>query len=248
MSGWFRGRDRGFTIVELLVAISIIAVLIAISLPALSAARRRAAEIELLSNQRESMRLLSMYTADNQGSFPFFGEVHGNAAVIEWKGRTLELQYWNQPEYWGLYLASRGYEEAWVTKGPKSDPGAFGDDRVDPACPSCGWDPRSWHTLTFTVFAKPGYFRPDPPSDSSSNDPQRRDAIAFPAQKGVLRWRVRLLHRDQPESRKWQVVHFDDEHGVIVRYTKLRPGAWDRPGEKLWTINATLDGVRGRDM
>jgi len=244
------GRCRGFSLVELVVSVSILATLLALALPGLARARDRADEIRLLSTQRESMRLLSLYSADHGGLYPVFSSPEGRTASFVWRGRTIQIGYWSQPYYYGLYLASQGYEEAWITKGPKADPGAFELDRVDPACPDCGWDPRSWHTLTHAVYAKPSFFRQ---GDSTLQDarllqPQRRDAVVHTSLKGILRWRVRLLHPRQPERAMWQVVHFEDEHGAITPYTKLRAGAWDRPGEKGWTILATIDGVRGRDL
>jgi prepilin-type N-terminal cleavage/methylation domain-containing protein len=65
-----RSRPPGFTLVELLVVIGIIALLISILMPALSAAKERANRIKCSANLRSIGQGLLLYANDNKGIYP----------------------------------------------------------------------------------------------------------------------------------------------------------------------------------
>src|SRR4051794_32406035 len=69
-----RGRRRGgrwgFTLVELLVVIGIISVLIGILLPALGKVQKSARKTKCMSNERQLVAAIMMYTQENKGCFP----------------------------------------------------------------------------------------------------------------------------------------------------------------------------------
>jgi prepilin-type N-terminal cleavage/methylation domain-containing protein/prepilin-type processing-associated H-X9-DG protein len=75
------GHQRGgFTLVELLVVIGIIALLISILLPALSKARRSANTLACLANLRSIAQGMQMYASQNSGAFP--GSVNTSARFL----------------------------------------------------------------------------------------------------------------------------------------------------------------------
>lgn len=64
-------RSRGFTLLELLVVLSIITLLMALLLPSLAASRRSAQAVQCLSNQRQLYGLIRCYVQEEKGWLPY---------------------------------------------------------------------------------------------------------------------------------------------------------------------------------
>jgi type II secretory pathway pseudopilin PulG len=79
---------EAFSLLELVVAIGIIAMLAAIMMPALSKARRNALSVKCMDNHRKIIMAVSTFAADNDGKYP------ESVATI---GQTKEHWNWQEP-------------------------------------------------------------------------------------------------------------------------------------------------------
>lgn len=111
---------RGFTLIELLVVVGIIAVLIAILLPSLSGARRKARAAKCLANIRGMEIAHWMYMTENGGTLISAGLGHGGADAAEAVAWINTLQ-----QYYGSKLLYRCIEDQSPYWGPADGGGGM---------------------------------------------------------------------------------------------------------------------------
>jgi prepilin-type N-terminal cleavage/methylation domain-containing protein len=98
---------RGLTLLELIVAVGVVALLLAISLPVLGAVRLTARETECLSQIRQTGLLMNSYATDHRGRLPQVGEPR---LTRSFSNEGYWMNYFDQQMFWPIAL--RGYAAA----------------------------------------------------------------------------------------------------------------------------------------
>ncbi len=86
-----------FTLVELLIVITIIAILAGMLLPALNSAREKAREAGCLGNLKQLGIVLHSYTGDNDDTYPYNSLLNGSRRIFP---LALNIYYGRQNEDW----------------------------------------------------------------------------------------------------------------------------------------------------
>ena len=165
---------QGFTLVELLVVIGIIALLISILLPTLGAARKQASATRCLSNLRQLGNAYFMYANDNKGVWPVAVWRPPNGATNRYNYATDALgNTTSRPWYWHMFLQK--YVNSKIARDVSSgtDRDFIAKNNVIWGCPE--WRP--WVDLAFNGgfnADEVGYgmnwaptYRPDFPTSSN---------------------------------------------------------------------------------
>ncbi|MFN4244312.1 MAG: type II secretion system protein [Tepidisphaerales bacterium] len=153
-------RRSGFTLMELLVVVGVIALLLSVLLPTLSRSREAAARTACLSNLRQIHQILSMYAAENRQYVPV-GYRDGTPAGIKQFNSMVYSGTSRQLVLWGVLWEAGWFPSPAVLFCPaESDPSRQMGTEVNP------WPPplpptTSTRNIQAGYGGRPGWAIPD---------------------------------------------------------------------------------------
>jgi prepilin-type N-terminal cleavage/methylation domain-containing protein/prepilin-type processing-associated H-X9-DG protein len=113
-------KPAGFTLVELLVVIGLIAILIALLLPTLSGARRDANQIACAANLRSIGEIIAAYEVQNDGLIPSSYSYHGQQ-IINGSQQFTDTAY----VHWSYFLYNKNTDPNRALLCPELDQGGL---------------------------------------------------------------------------------------------------------------------------
>ncbi len=235
---------RGVALIEVIVALLVVAALLSLLLPALLGSRERAREVLDLSNLRQHAGAAAVYAGDFRDSNIYITDP--SRRVILDNGMlayTPQANYFGASDLWPYALAMDYYgvpANAEVFLGPDAD---------DPV--------HSRYFLTCTVLADRAYWSESTRVGPSQWGPTNYSDPAFPSEKVLF---TRFLWKETFESpgrRSRPVVRstFFDGHASVASLWRMGYRFGDGPPGWMGTMHHndqraglhTIDGLGGRD-
>ncbi|MFU8829001.1 MAG: type II secretion system protein [Phycisphaerales bacterium] len=257
-------KRNAFTLIELLVVVAVIAILIAILLPALGRARLIAEDTKSMSNIRQNSIAILALSNEDAGRMPM-APPHPNGwsfagmpgcGIVDPLGHLTNISWFGHSDVWHLVAWSRGMERtnAWVSPSRGQSNSNDFPGLTD-------------YTLTETAFASPEYWREEtdqfcniaPNNTCRMLEPQRLSILRSTSAKGMLFENPLIAHRRRPhigrtiEERRQLVpipVAFFDGHAKVHKLIDASDqGVANKPYfNSKGPIITTTDGFRGRDF
>ncbi len=253
-----RHGSTGFSLIELLVVIGVIAVICAIALPSLWGARRQARSKVSLANLHGHIGVMMVYAADNRDAWPTPSP--DPILRITFKEAASEYPRFAFSSFWNYILADSYYN------GQAENRSFYPPDYVtDVIKTPSGFTP---YTLTCTAIANAEFWNPKTRTGPDQWGGAKHSDVLYPAKKSALiniypafiQYQNRLLTKDAPLTLEIALV--DGSAKVVgVRDTidgyssgeRLRVGtSTGKDGTyhaSDWPFGChTIEGMRGRDV
>ena len=227
-------RKEGFSLVELLIVIAVIAVLAAVIFPTFAAAKRRSRVASCQSNLRQIYSAFELYLQDWDECYPNTGDPY------LWMGRRWR---WPLKQYMSL-AAQQTPGDPLTSQGGRAGVLLCPDDPLAPT----QWEGTSYaYSMSFYVSAEDINDMTGIQQTWSDRTPctsRRKGDVVFPAQKVLLtEW---LSNHEPPRVGfgSWEGGRnyiFADGHSAYLKAKQIKPANDGWPD-----VNLTRDGLRGQ--
>jgi prepilin-type N-terminal cleavage/methylation domain-containing protein len=197
-----RQRRHGFTLVELLVVIGVIALLISILMPALNSARSAARLVQCQSNLKQVHNALLIYANVNQGYLPYASSKAGFDATKEIL-TTNASTYLELSQLLGTQITDPMNLEAEIHPMFRCTEGVNPDEAI------VVWAPKLVRDIRFNIRAMPGY---DQWGVNPREWPQRKIATIRKSAEKIAIWEGPQL-LDWNASVEPETIHMDTWRG-----------------------------------
>jgi prepilin-type N-terminal cleavage/methylation domain-containing protein len=237
----------GFTIIEVLVCIVVMAILVAVALPAIAGARRASQDARRLHIIRQLGAGVELYCQANNDALPYFGTRGDPLGPVAINGFQLPAVYFRSQRWFWASLVVPQYAD--VPRSAIESPGASGYLQEVLGYPE--FIIASVYQLTSTAFASPPYWRDDAEeiwNQPSYFAPTHMFDVRYPSLKGLLIADITGPGGFGPRTvfpcamadgsvRSPRRSDFDLSRAVTRPY-----------GSTSFPVEATKDGLSGRDF
>ncbi len=259
-------RLAAYTIIELLVSIVVIALLLAIGLPALSHAHQAARTLHCITSIRTSTFNITSYANGHDGLVPSIPQwidmQHTSIAFPQARqdfpdGASIQMSYFPAGRWWAAaLLADRPLDQSWTCPQYRDSlylrNQYFYDDQ--PIFYAMGRVvPLSSYEMSEAFRASPRYWKSGIPGRRKTVylSSQKLDLVAYPSRKVLLYERI-ILHDNTPPYSFWNgsgPVAMTDGSAKVRSSTDAREGVFnqfDFPNQ-IKKIRNTKYGIFGLD-
>jgi prepilin-type N-terminal cleavage/methylation domain-containing protein len=236
----------GFTLIEVLVVISVAALLVALLVPGLRGGKRSAGEAVTLSNLRQVHSAFEVYAQAHREVFPWAPE--GFAFLVSGPGENpayVQGGYWDIHIYWTALMHDAApwpeFFPAWVGPG-----GVQSGERPWRRSNVPGEGIPSYQ-VSDTFFARPQLWMQGAVDDPGLYRPVRCPDVQFAASKVLAwDWEQPYLRYMAPDADLKPMV-FADGHAGVKRLSDASPAPSIPFKPDTRPVQDTPEGVRGRD-
>jgi prepilin-type N-terminal cleavage/methylation domain-containing protein len=234
-------RASGFTLLETLVVLVIIALLVASILPSLGGLRNRARDVRAMSNLRQDVTVFESYANDWKSCYPFITDPKAMYTVIRCGDLVMSARFFDAAVAW---------------------PAAVGQDYYGTCTPlttsaDTPWGPRPIY-YSHSFIADPQFWNMSTREGPKQWRPVRTDEVLFASRKGLFvdftpsylaEGAISLTNKGSRIRIGWCDGGADDRSvGELAPPVPSGPGPWAAPPTPIgMVVMDTVDGVRGRD-